>query len=144
MKAKIFIVSILIYLLVIVFPVWAAETAIDAKSIIGNWKISSVDTGEGAFPVSGRLAVAKKADGTIDVQYTGGFGSGKVSDAKLEGKKLTFIVTSQSFDAGEMKTNYEFTLADSGKLSGKTSGGRGGDRQLTGTRIWPTCFSPPI
>lgn len=137
MKTKIFAVSILICLFAAALPLWAAEAAIDTKSVIGSWKISSVDTGEGAFPISGRLTVAKKADGVIDVQYTGGFGGGTVSGAKLDGKKLTFVVTSQGFNGEEMKTSYEFTIQDSGKLSGKTSGGRGGERELVGSRIWP-------
>jgi hypothetical protein len=137
MKAKIFAVSIVMCLLAATLPMWAAETAIDAKSIIGSWKISSVDTGEGAFPVSGKLSVVKKADGSLDVQYSGGFGGGTVSGAKLDGKKLTFVVTSQGFNGDEMKSNYEFTIQDSGKLSGKTSGGRGGERELVANRIWP-------
>ena len=137
MKAKIVTVSILTCLLAATLPLWAAEAPIDAKSIIGSWKISSTDTGEGVFPISGRLTVSKKTDGTIDVQYTGGFGGGGVSGAKLDGKKLTFVVTSPSFDGGEMKTNYEFAIQENGKLSGKTAGGRGGERELAGTRIWP-------
>lgn len=137
MKAKIFAGTIVVCLLAMSLSIWAAESAIDAKSIIGSWKIASADTGEGAFPISGKLTVTRKAD-TVNVQYSGGFGGGTVSGAKLEGNKLTFVVTSPGFgDSGEMKSNYEFTLQESGKLAGKTSGGRGGERQLAGTRIWP-------
>jgi hypothetical protein len=136
MKVKIFAATIILCLFASALPLWAAEQPIDTKSIIGNWKIGPADA-EARFPMSGKLLVSKKADGSPDVQWTGGFGRDpKISAVKLDGKKLSFIHTALGREDNEMETNYEFTLQDNGKLTGKMTGERG-ELGLAGTRIWP-------
>jgi hypothetical protein len=102
-----------------------------AEGITGNWEITMDFNGWQTFA---RLSVSRNADGTL----AGKWGTSELSDVKLEGQKLTFVLTVGA-QGQEFQMTYEGTLKD-GKLTGRISSDQG-DWPANGARTKPRCLA---
>ena len=107
-------------------------------TIVGTWNMT---VNMPAREVVEKLTVTKNADGKFEGKWEGMRGESKISNIKLDGKKLTFTRTS-NFGGREMMSDYEGTL-ESDKITGKFSSERG-DREANATRAGAKTEMPKV
>jgi hypothetical protein len=82
--------------------------------------------------VTSKLTVSEKPDGTPEVKWTSQMGESEISNAKLQGNKISFDRTVK-FNDREFKMTFEGTAQDD-KLTGVSRSDRG-EIPITGTRV---------
>lgn len=96
---------------------------------LGQW---DVQYQIGDRDVTGRLALAQKADGSLEGKWTSQRGESTIANVKSQGDKLSFDRTS-SFNGNEFKSSFEGTVQGD-KLTGVFKSARG-EMQATGQRF---------
>jgi hypothetical protein len=96
---------------------------------VGQW---DMQYSIGDRDITGRLAIAQKADGALEGKWTSQRGESTISNVKFEGGKLSFDRTS-SFNGNEFKSSFEGAVQGD-KLAGIFKSERG-ERQAGGQRF---------
>ena len=131
-------VGILVVMLTVTLPVWAADAKPD---IVGEWRLSRVmpaDAQNAAAPRGGMMAsilsLSRNKDGKLTGQMIGMMGITDLNDVKFENGTLTFSQTMRMRQEEAVST-FTGTLKE-GKLVGTQTSPRG-EMAMEGTPILP-------